>query len=120
MVPQDISRVFLNLLNNACYAAHQKSLSSTENFKPTLWIKTEGTPEEVKISIKDNGTGIPQQVVDKIYEPFMTTKPSGSGTGLGLSLSYDIIVTEHQGKIDVETEDGQFTVFTITLPKSLG
>ena len=118
VVPQDISRVFLNILNNACYAAHQRAQTAKEGFAPTLWVRTKGVSDQVQIGIKDNGTGIPEEILNKIFEPFMTTKPTGSGTGLGLSISYEIIVDEHQGKIDVDTQEGEYTEFTITLPKN--
>ncbi|HCK15489.1 TPA: hypothetical protein DHW51_15320 [Candidatus Poribacteria bacterium] len=85
VVPQDISRVFLNILNNACYAAHQRAQTADEGFAPTLWVRTKGVSDQVQIGIKDNDTGIPEEILNKIFEPFMTTKPSGSGTGLGLS-----------------------------------
>ena len=118
VVPQDISRVFLNILNNACYAAHQRAQTAKEGFAPTLWVRTKGVSDQVQIGIKDNGTGIPEEILNKIFEPFMTTKPTGSGTGLGLSISYEIIVDEHQGKIDVDTQEGEYTEFIITLPKN--
>ena len=118
VVPQDISRVFLNILNNACYAAHQRALTAEEGFAPTLWVRTKGVSDQVQVGIKDNGTGIPEEILNKIFEPFMTTKPTGSGTGLGLSISYEIIVDEHQGQIDVDTREGEYTEFIITLPKN--
>ena len=118
VVPQDISRVFLNMLNNACYAAHQRVQEAEEGFTPTLWVSTKDVSDQVQIGIKDNGAGIPEEILNKIFEPFMTTKPSGSGTGLGLSISYEIIVDEHQGQIDVDTQEGEYTEFIITLPKS--
>ena len=118
VVPQDISRVFLNMLNNACYATHQRAQEAKEGFTPTLWVSTKDVSDQVQIGIKDNGAGIPEEILNKIFEPFMTTKPSGSGTGLGLSISYEIIVDEHQGQIDVDTQEGEYTEFIITLPKS--
>ncbi|MEC8840672.1 MAG: ATP-binding protein, partial [Candidatus Poribacteria bacterium] len=118
IVPQDISRVFLNILNNACYAAHQRAQTAEEGFIPTLWVRTKGVSDQVQIGIKDSGAGIPEEVLGKIFEPFMTTKPTGSGTGLGLSISYEIIVEEHQGQIDVDTQEGEYTEFIITLPKN--
>lgn len=119
VIPQDISRVFLNIVNNACYAVHQKKKELGDKFSPTLWVKTKNLAERVEIRIRDNGTGIPQKALDKIFNPFFTTKPSGEGTGLGLSISYDIIVQGHKGEIRVETVEGSFTEFIITLPKKL-
>ena len=93
-------------------------VQAEEGFTPTLWVSTKDVSDQVQIGIKDNGAGIPEEILNKIFEPFMTTKPSGSGTGLGLSISYEIIVDEHQGQIDVDTQEGEYTEFIITLPKS--
>ena len=117
VVPQDLSRVFLNIVNNACYAAHQKKLQSGDGFRPTLRVSTRNAADSVEVRIHDNGTGIPKGAVQKIFNPFFTTKPTGSGTGLGLSLSYQIVVEQHKGTIKVNTEVGHFTEFVITLPK---
>jgi PAS domain S-box-containing protein len=117
VVPQDIGRVFLNVINNACYAAHAKRKDMGEGFSPTLSVHTTNRGDRVEIRIRDNGTGIPPEVRDKIFQPFFTTKPTGAGTGLGLSISYDIVVQEHKGEIHVETEEGQYTELIITLPK---
>jgi signal transduction histidine kinase len=117
VVPQDIGRVFLNVINNACYAAHVKRKDMGEGFSPTLSVHTANRGDRVEIRICDNGTGIPPEVRDKIFQPFFTTKPAGAGTGLGLSISYDIVVQEHKGEIHVETEEGQYTELIITLPK---
>ncbi|MFZ1292113.1 MAG: ATP-binding protein [Melioribacteraceae bacterium] len=118
VVPQDISRVFLNIINNACYAAYdKKKKSSDDNFSPTLKVSTKNLKEKVEIRISDNGNGIPQNIIDKIFQPFFTTKPTGEGTGLGLSLSYDIIVKQHSGEIKFESGEGKYTEFIITLPK---
>jgi PAS domain S-box-containing protein len=117
VVPQDIGRVFLNVINNACYAAHAKRKDMGEGFSPTLSVHTTNRGDRVEIRIRDNGTGIPPEVRDKIFQPFFTTKPTGAGTGLGLSISYDIVVQEHKGEIHVETEAGQYTELIITLPK---
>jgi signal transduction histidine kinase/heme exporter protein D len=119
VVPQDVSRVFLNLMNNACYAAHQKKISTNGNYAPTLWVSSSDKKDRVEIRIKDNGNGIPEEMREKLFQPFFTTKPSGSGTGLGLSISYDIIVQEHGGKIDVNSQPGEYTEFVICLPKSV-
>ena len=120
VVPQDVQRFFLNIINNACYAAHQKKKDFKEragSFAPTLSVRTKTLPDKVEIMIRDNGSGIPAAIRDKIFNPFFTTKPTGKGTGLGLSISYDIIVQEHKGEIRVETEAEKFTAFVISLPK---
>ncbi len=118
IVSQEISRVFLNLFTNAFYAVLQKKkeMAADELYDPEVStaIKKEGN--KVKIIIADNGNGIPQKVIDKIFQPFFTTKPTGEGTGLGLSLSYDIITKGHNGELKVETKEGEFARFTITLP----
>jgi signal transduction histidine kinase len=116
VVPQDLSRVFLNIANNACYAAHQKKLQRGEGFRPTLRVTTRHTPSTAEVRIRDNGTGIPKSALQKIFNPFFTTKPTGSGTGLGLSLSYQIVVEQHKGSIKVNTEEGEYTEFAIALP----
>lgn len=118
-VPQDLSRVFLNLINNACYATNQKKKVLKEAYFPVLSIKTENFPDHIEIRIRDNGTGIPDEVKQKIFSPFFTTKPAGEGTGLGLSLSLDIIRKQHQGEMSVVSEEGEFAEFIITLPKNL-
>jgi signal transduction histidine kinase/ligand-binding sensor domain-containing protein len=115
--PQDLSRVFLNLVNNACYATHQKKKKLGEDYAPVLAVATKNAGDRIEIRIRDNGPGIPREVRDKIFTPFFTTKPTGEGTGLGLSISYDIIVQQHHGEIYVKTEEGKFTEFVIRLPK---
>jgi len=117
VVPQDISRVFLNILNNAAYAAHQKKKDNPDGFSPVLSISTKSMGEQIEIRIRDNGNGIPLDIREKIFNPFFTTKPTGQGTGLGLSISHDIIVQEHRGEIRVETEEGKFTEFVVRLPR---
>ncbi|MBW4576210.1 MAG: AAA family ATPase [Aphanothece sp. CMT-3BRIN-NPC111] len=117
VVPQNISRVFLNIINNACYAAYEKKKEIGDGFYPKLLVSTKDLNERVEIRIRDNGKGIPHQALDKIFNPFFTTKPPGQGTGLGLSISHDIIVQEHQGEIIVETETDNFTQFIINIPK---
>ncbi|MEJ2505857.1 MAG: ATP-binding protein, partial [Ignavibacteriaceae bacterium] len=120
VVPQDISRVFLNIINNGCYAAYdKKKKSSDNNFSPTLEVSTKNLDGKVEIRINDNGNGIPRDIVDKIFQPFFTTKPTGEGTGLGLSLSYDIVTKMHNGELKVETYEGEGTNFIILLPKNL-
>ena len=115
IVPQDIGRVLLNLYNNAFYAMNEKSKLQNTNYEPTIKVSTKKNGNTVLLTVKDNGNGIPQKVVDKIFQPFFTTKPTGSGTGLGLSLSYDI-VKAHGGEIKVETKEGESTKFIIQLP----
>ena len=117
VVPQDMSRAFLNVLNNGCYAAHQKQTEAGEGFTPRLWVRTKNLGEQIEIRIRDNGSGIPKDVVDKIFNPFFTTKPAGEGTGLGLSITYEIVVQEHKGEINVDTAVGKYTEFIATLPK---
>lgn len=117
VIPQSLSRVFLNIVNNACYAAHERKLAENGNFSPTLWATTKDLEDGVEIRIRDNGRGIPPENRDKIFNPFFTTKPSGQGTGLGLSMSYDIVVQEHQGKLTVDSKPGEYTEFRIFLPK---
>ncbi|GEM_PF-2755701 len=119
IVPQDMSRVFLNILNNACYAAHQKKKTNGDDFSATLLVSTKNLGDKAEIRIRDNGNGIPAEIRDKIFNPFFTTKPTGQGTGLGLSISYDIIVQEHRGEIEVETEEGKFTEFVVRLPRQV-
>jgi signal transduction histidine kinase len=117
VVPQDLSRVILNIANNACYAANQKKKAAGAGFAPTLTVWTKDQGDHVEIRIRDNGTGVPASVRDKLFQPFFTTKPTGQGTGLGLSISRDIIVQGHQGELLLDSEEGQFTEFTIRLPK---
>ncbi|MEG4293001.1 ATP-binding protein [Microcoleus sp. C2C3] len=120
VVPQDIARVFLNIINNACYAAHKKKQEMGEEFSPQLDVRTRNLASAVEIRIRDNGAGMTPDVLDKIFNPFFTTKPAGEGTGLGLSISHDVIVQQHRGELKVETEVGSYTEFIITLPKKVG
>jgi signal transduction histidine kinase len=119
LYPQEITRVFLNLISNGFYAANKRKEASNGDFEPILSASTKNLGNRVEIRIRDNGTGIPQEVKEKMFNPFFTTKPAGEGTGLGLSMSHDIVVKQHGGKIDVETEPGAFTEFIITLPRKL-
>jgi two-component system NtrC family sensor kinase len=117
--PQDITRVLLNLISNGFYAATKhRAQADGEDYEPTLMAATRNLGESVEIRIRDNGTGIPPEVKEKMFNPFYTTKPSGEGTGLGLSISHDIIVKQHGGSIEVDTEPGEFTEIKITLPRS--
>ena len=115
VIPQDIGRVLLNLYNNAFYALHEKSKLNSEEYEPTVSVSTKKINGKFEIRISDNGNGIPQKIVDKIFQPFFTTKPTGQGTGLGLSLSYDIIKA-HGGELKVETKEADVSTFMIQLP----
>jgi len=120
VIPQDIGRVILNLITNAFYAVTEKKKQQPD-YEPEVCVTTKklNTPSKdggkIEISVRDNGNGIPQKVLDKIFQPFFTTKPTGQGTGLGLSLSYDIIKA-HGGELKVETKEGEGTTFIILLP----
>ncbi|MBR1285734.1 GAF domain-containing protein [Bradyrhizobium sp. AUGA SZCCT0177] len=117
LYPQEITRVFLNLISNGFYAATKRKETGEEGFEPVLTATTKNLGNKVEIRIRDNGTGIPLEVKEKMFNPFFTTKPAGEGTGLGLSMSHDIVVKQHGGKIDVRTEPDVFTEFIITLPR---
>ena len=116
--PQEITRVLLNLISNGFYATAKRKKEAGDGFEPTLTATTKDLGEKVEIRIRDNGTGIPDEVIEKIFNPFFTTKPAGEGTGLGLSMSHDIIVKQHGGIIDVDTAPGAFTEFRIVLPRA--
>jgi len=119
LFPQDISRVLLNVISNGFYAAtKRKREASDTDHEPTLSASTINLGDRVEIRIRDNGTGIPPEVKEKIFNPFFTTKPAGEGTGLGLSISHDIIVKQHGGSIEVDTQPGEFTEFRIVLPRA--
>jgi signal transduction histidine kinase len=117
-IPQDLSRAFLNILTNACYALADKSKKLGEAYAPVLTVRTKSLGDRIEIRIRDNGPGIPDEVKAKIFEPFFTTKPAGQGTGLGLSMTFDILVQAHRGKVDVDTAPGEFAEFIITLPRN--
>ena len=118
IIPQDIGRVLLNLYNNAFYAVNEKQKAESETYEPAISISTKRVDDKILISVTDNGNGIPQKVVDKIFQPFFTIKPTGQGTGLGLSLAYDI-VKAHGGEFLVDTKEGDYTEFVFTLPQTL-
>jgi signal transduction histidine kinase len=118
IVPQEIGRVLLNLYNNAFYATHEKNKQHIAGYQPTVSVSTKKINDKILISVKDNGNGIPEKVVDKIFQPFFTTKPTGQGTGQGLSLSFDIVTTGHGGELKVETKEGEGAEFTVLLPAS--
>ena len=118
LVPQDITRVFLNLFGNGFYAATRRQRGGdAPDFRPTLKVTTHDVGEAVEIRVRDNGAGIPPEIRDKLFQPFFTTKPTGEGTGLGLSISWDIVTQQHGGTITVDSRVGEFTEFAIRLPR---
>ena len=121
LYPQEMTRALLNLISNGFYAATKRKAAAADDvFEPVLCATTKNLGKAVEIRIRDNGTGIPSEVKEKMFNPFFTTKPTGEGTGLGLSMTHDIIVKQHGGRIDVATEPGVFTEFIITLPRKSG
>jgi len=118
VIPQDIGRVLLNLINNAFYAVAEKAKQSIEDYHPTVTVSSRIVGDKVEISVKDNGNGIPETIKDKIFQPFFTTKPTGQGTGLGLSLAYDIVTKGHGGTLIVESIESEGTAFTLTLTQN--
>jgi len=114
--PQEIGRVILNLINNAFYAVMEKKKTSKAGYEPEVSVSTLKTERGIEITVSDNGNGIPQKILDKIFQPFFTTKPTGQGTGLGLSLAYDIVTKGHEGELKVETGEGEGSKFIIQLP----
>jgi signal transduction histidine kinase len=116
---QELSRVIINLVNNACYALDEKKKKMQDSFSPEILLATKKLDNFVEIRIRDNGSGMPQSVIDKLFTPFFTTKPKGQGTGLGLSLSYDIITNIHKGKIEISSKENEFTEFTILISTNL-
>ena len=117
LVPQDMGRVFLNIMSNACYAVQDKYRDTGKSYQPTILAITQDAGDWLEVRIRDNGYGIPEDDYDLIFAPFYSTKPTGEGTGLGLSLSYNIVVQGHQGKIEVESELEKYTEFIVRLPK---
>ena len=118
--PQDITRVFLNLFSNGFYAANKRARDGADaGFEPTLKVTTREAGDAVEIRVRDNGTGIPADIRDKLFQPFFTTKPTGEGTGLGLSITYDIVTKAHGGTIAVDSEVDEFTEFVVTLPRGM-
>ncbi len=115
IVPQDIGRVLLNLFTNAFYSVNEKKKLQGDAYEPTVSVSTKKINDKVEIRMRDNGNGIPQKILDKIFQPFFTTKPTGQGTGLGLSLSYDIIKA-HGGELKVDTKEGESAEFIVQLP----
>ena len=118
MYPQEITRALLNLISNGFYAAtKRKERDKSDGYEPTLSASTKDLGDRVEIRIRDNGTGIPPEVKEKMFNPFFTTKPAGEGTGLGLSITHDIIVKQHFGSIEVDTLPGEFTEIKVILPR---
>jgi len=118
LAPQEMTRVFLNLFGNGFYAANKRARENGGmQFRPQLSVATRDLGNAVEVRVGDNGTGIPSDIKDKLFQPFFTTKPTGEGTGLGLSISYDIVTQQHGGTISVESEPGAFTEFTVRLPR---
>lgn len=115
IIPQDMGRVIMNVLTNAFYAVNEKKMQRSTGYEATVSIKTEHCGNKIDITISDNGNGIPQQIIDKIFQPFFTTKPTGKGTGLGLSLSYDIITKGHGGELTVSSKENEGSTFIIKL-----
>ncbi len=119
LFPQDITRVLFNLISNGFYAATKRRAETNGgDYKPTLVAATKNLGDRVEISIRDNGTGIPPEVKEKMFNPFFTTKPAGEGTGLGLSISHDIVVKQHGGAIEADTQPGEFTEIRVILPRA--
>ena len=119
LIPQDISRAIINLMNNACYAVWKRQKSADSSYVPTITVKASQEAGELVIQVEDNGIGIPEADKQRLFEAFFTTKPVGEGTGLGLSITRDIIENKHHGKITFESQEGQFTRFTLHLPMNL-
>jgi signal transduction histidine kinase/HAMP domain-containing protein len=118
IVPQDITRVLLNLIGNGFYAANKRKTQSGDDFKPVLTVATRELGDAVELRVRDNGVGIPPEARDRLFQPFFTTKPTGEGTGLGLSISYDIVTQQHGGTISVDSKVGEYTEFTVRLPRA--
>jgi two-component system, NtrC family, sensor kinase len=119
LAPQDVTRVLLNLLSNGFYAARERQrMEPRSTFEPTLKVSTHEIDGAVEIRVRDNGIGVPPEIRDRLFQPFFTTKPPGEGTGLGLSMSYDIITQQHGGSISVDSKVGEYSEFTVRLPRS--
>ena len=118
--PQELSRVLINVMSNGFYATHKRLTEWKESgYRPTMTVTSKNLNDCVEIRVRDNGTGVPDLIVKKVFTPFFTTKPPGEGTGLGLSLSYETVVQQHRGRMEFSTREGEFTEFVITLPKTL-
>ncbi len=117
--PQDLMRVFLNLCTNGMYAATKRRETADPGFEPTISLSTRANGDKVEVEVRDNGTGMPDHVKEKIFLLFFTTKPAGEGTGLGLSLSYDIVVKQHGGALTVDSLPDRYTLFKVTVPRAI-
>jgi signal transduction histidine kinase len=117
IAPQELLRVLLNLIGNGFYAASQRSREEDSSFRPTLKVTTRDFGESIEVRVRDNGVGIPFEHMEKLFQHFFTTKPTGEGTGLGLSISYEIVTQQHGGTIAVDSKVGDFTEFTVRLPR---
>ena len=118
LAPQELTLVFLNLFGNGSYATAKRQRGGAgPEFRPTLRVATRDLGETVEVRVRDNGTGIAPEIRDKLFQPFVTTKPTGEGTGLGLSITYDIVTQQHGGVIEVDSREDEFTEFTIRLPR---
>jgi two-component system NtrC family sensor kinase len=119
LAPQEMTRVFLNLFGNGFYAANKRvRVNGDGAVRPILAVATRDLGDAVEVRVRDNGSGIPPDIKDKLFQPFFTTKPTGEGTGLGLSISYDIVTAQHGGTITVDSRVGEFTEFTVRLPRA--
>jgi len=119
LAPQEMTRVFLNLIGNGFYAATVRAGGNGgAGYRPTLRVSTRDLGEAIEVRVRDNGTGIAPEIRDQLFQPFFTTKPTGEGTGLGLSISWDIVTQQHGGSIEVDSREGEFTEFTIRLPRN--
>jgi two-component system, NtrC family, sensor kinase len=116
---QEMSRVIINLVDNACYALNEKKKRLKDSFSPEILLATKKLDNYIEIRIRDNGSGMPKDVLDKLFQPFFTTKPKGQGTGLGLSLSHDIITNIHKGKLEILSQEDEYTEFKILIPMNL-
>ncbi len=116
VIPQDMGRVLLNMFTNAFYSVSEKRKHADASFEPMVCVNTKRAGDKIEIRIRDNGMGVPQKIIDKIFQPFFTTKPTGEGTGLGLSLSYDIVVKAHNGRLSIDTKEGEYAEFLIVIP----
>jgi signal transduction histidine kinase len=118
LAPQELTRVFLNLFGNGFYATTKRQRDGEPEFRPNLKVATRDLGEAVEVRVRDNGSGIAPEIRDKLFQPFVTTKPTGEGTGLGLSIAWDIVTQQHGGTIEVDSRVGEFTEFTIRLPRT--
>ncbi len=119
LIQPDMARVFLNILNNACYATRERARAEGADYHATIWVNSRAVgDDQVEVRIRDNGPGVPSEILDRLFTPFFTTKPAGEGTGLGLSITHDIVVSVHRGSLSVESEEGVYTEFIVALPRA--